>query len=207
MAQILVQKETMPVVLHVPTALEMTQDQFFEFCQANRDLRIERTAEGDLLIMPPAGAETSHRNAGLTAVFYVWARKDGSGLVFDSSGGFKLPNGATRAPDVAWVARSRWDALAAEERKGFAPLCPDFILELRSPSDDLSTLQDKMEEYVANGAQLGWLIDPTSRRVHAYHDDGRVEILEDPAAVSADPTLQGFVLDLADVWGRSGRRS
>ena len=182
-------------------ALEMTQNQFFEFCQANRDLRIERTAEGDLLIMPPAGGETSHRNAGLTAVFYVWARRDGSGLVFDSSGAFKLPNGATRAPDVAWVRRSRWDALTAKERRGFAPLCPDFVLELRSPSDDVSTLQAKMEEFVANGARLGWLIDPTSRRVHIYRGDGSVEILEDPASVSGEATLPDFVLDLADVWG------
>ncbi len=201
MARTLLQQETIPVVLHVPTTLEMTQDQFFELCQANRDLRIERTAEGDLLIMPPAGAETSHRNAGLTALFYVWARKDGSGLVFDSSGGFKLPNGATRAPDVAWVRRSRWDALTTEERRGFAPLCPDFVLELRSPSDDLSKLQEKMEEYTANGARLGWLIDPVSRRVHVYHGDARVEILEDPASVSGDPTLPGFRLDLADAWG------
>ncbi len=201
MAQTLLQQESMPVVLHVPTTLEMTQDQFFEFCQANRDFRIERTAEGDLLIMPPAGGETSHRNAGLTAVFYVWARRDGSGLVFDSSGGFQLPNGATRAPDVAWVRRSRWDALTAKERRGFAPLCPEFVLELRSPSDDLSKLQEKMEEYVANGARLGWLIDPVSRRVHVYRGDGRVEILEDPSSVSGDPTLPGFVLELSDIWG------
>ncbi len=201
MAETLVQQKSMPVVLHVPTTLEMTQDQFFEFCQANRDLQIERTAEGDLLIMPPAGGETSHRNAGLTAVFYLWAKKDGTGLVFDSSGGFRLPNGATRAPDVAWVRRSKWNALTEKERAGFAPLCPDFVLELRSPSDDLPKLREKLEEYSANGARLGWLIDPASRRVFVYRDDGRVETLEDPASVSGDPTLPGFVLDLADVWG------
>ncbi len=201
MAPTLVQQESPPVVLHLPTTLDMTQDQFFEFCQANRDLRIERTAEGDLLIMPPVGGETSHRNAGLTAEFFTWARRDGSGLVFDSSGGFKLPNGATRAPDVAWVERSRWEALSPEERSKFAPLCPDFVLELRSPSDDLGTLRRKMEEYSANGARLGWLIDPASRRVHVYQADGAVEILEDPASVSGEPTLPGFELDLEVVWG------
>ncbi len=195
------QQESLPIILHLPNAVDLTGDRFFEFCQANSDMRIERTAEGDLWIMPPAGGETSHKNAGLTAAFYAWAQRDGSGLVFDSLGGFNLPNGASRAPDVAWVERSRWEALAPEDRRGFPPLCPDFVLELRSPTDNLAGLKAKMEEYVANGARLGWLIDPASRRVWVYRADGSVDCLDDPASVSGDPVLPGFVLELRDLWG------
>lgn len=200
MAETLVARESMPLVLRLPGTLAMTEEQFCEFCRANGDLRIERTAEGDLWIMPPAGAETSHRNAGLTAVFYTWSRRDSRGLVFDSSGGFTLPNGAVRSPDIAWVARPCWDALAPQERQRFPPLCPDFVLELRSTSDGRKDLEEKMEEYVANGARLGWLLDPSTRRVDVYHGDGRVDRLDDPASLAGDPVLPGFVLDLRDVW-------
>lgn len=189
-----------PLILQLRPAIEMTRQQFFDFCQLNPDLRIERTAKGEIVIMAPAGGETSARNARLVVQVIQWADQDGSGVVFDSSGGFDLPNGATRSPDVAWVKRSRLASLMPEEKQKFLPLCPDFVIELRSPSDPLSTVQDKMEEYLANGAQLGWLIDPVSRRVYVYRPGAEVECLEDPAEVAGDPVLPDFVLDLAPIW-------
>jgi len=192
--------ESPPLVLHLRPAIEMTREQLFQFCQLNRDLRIERTAEGDLVIMPPTGGETGARNAKLIAQVIRWAEQDGSGVVFDSSTGFDLPNGATRSPDVAWVKRSRLAALTPEQKQGFLPLCPDFVIELRSPSDPLSTLQEKMEEYRANGAQLGWLIDPVERRVYVYRPGAPVECLDNPTELKGDPVLPGFVLDLEAVW-------
>jgi len=189
-----------PLVLRMRPAFDMTDDEFFEFCQLNRDLRFERTAEGDIVVMPPTGWETSARNSRLTAQLARWAEQDGSGVVSDSSGGFILPNGATRPPDVAWVRRARLAGLTAEQKQKFLPLCPDFVIELRSPSEALSTLQEKMREYAANGTQLGWLIDPTERRVHVYHADGTVEHLHGSAQLSGDPVLPGFVLDLVPIW-------
>ena len=178
----------------------MTDEQFFEFCQINRDLRIERTAEGDVVIMPPAGGGTGARNSKINLQLGLWAKQDGRGVVFDSSTGFILPNGATRSPDAAWVERSRLRSLAPEQKEKFLPLCPDFVIELRSPSDPLAMVKEKMQEYISNGAQLGWLIDPTSRRVYVYRPGNDVECLENPTAVSADPTLTGFVLSLAEIW-------
>src|SRR5262249_4391081 len=149
-------------------ARPMTGDELFEFCSANAELQIERSADGEIIIMPPTGAETGRRNAEITAQLVTWAKRDGRGVAFDSSTGFLLPNGAERSPDAAWVARRRWDALTAEERERFAPLCPDFVLELRSPNDALEDMKTKMVEYMACGARLGWLIDPEERRVHVY---------------------------------------
>lgn len=192
--------ERPPLVLRLRPAIEMTREQFFDFCQLNRDLRIERTAEGDIVIMAPAGGETGARNAKLTSQVERWAEQDGSGVAFDSSTGFDLPNGATRSPDVAWVKRSRLAALTPVEKRRFIPLCPDFVIELRSPSDPLSTVQEKMEEYLANGAQLGWLIDPVNRQVYVYRPDADVVRLDNPREVAGDPVLPGFVLDLAPIW-------
>ena len=192
--------ESPPLVLRLRPVIEMTREQFFELCQLNRDLRIERTAEGDLVIMPPTGGETGARNAELVMQVKLWAKRDGSGVVFDSSTGFDLPNGATRSPDVAWVKRSRLAALTPEQKQRFLPLCPDFVIELRSPSDPLSILQEKMEEYLANGAQLGWLIDPVERQVYVYRPGAPVERLDNPAELRGDPVLPGFVLDLRTVW-------
>ncbi len=197
-AQILA--EGFPLIIHLRPVVEMTDDQFFEFCQINRDLRIERTAQGELLIMPPAGWETSERNSEIGMQLRLWAKRDGTGAVTDSSGGFKLPNGATRSPDAAWTTHSRLAALTAEQRKKFLPLCPDFVLELRSPTDSLTALQAKMQEYLDNGAWLGWLIDTEQRRVYVYRPQTPVEISENPETISGDPILSGFTLDLREIW-------
>ena len=193
-------REGLPLVLFTRPAIDMTDDQFFEFCQINRGLRIERTAEGDLIIMTPAGGETSWRNSELVTALNVWAKRDGTGIVFDSSGGFILPNGATRSPDVAWVKRERLAVLTSEQKKKFLPLCPDFALELRSPTDRLQAVKDKMQEYIENGLKLGWLIDPEVKEVYVYTPDGQVELLENPSLLSGEPVLPRFVLNLEDIW-------
>lgn len=192
--------ELSPLVVRLRPALEMDDEQFFQFCQINRDLRIERTADGDLVIMAPAGARSGARNAEITSQLVQWARRDGQGVAFDSSAGFRLPNGAVRSPDAAWVRRARLDALGEETKDRFLPLCPEFVIELRSPSDRQGTIQDKMEEYRANGARLGWLIDPTTRRVHVYRPDAAPTELASPAQVSAEPILPGFVLNPTAIW-------
>ena len=192
--------ENVPVVLHTRPALDMSDEQFFEFCQLNRDWRIERTAEGDLIIMAPAGGETGTRNAFLTTFLTSWALQDGTGMPFDSSTGFNLPNGATRSPDAAWVKRSRLATLTPEQKRQFLPLCLDFVIELRSASDRLKTVQDKMQEYIDNGAQLGWLLDPLDRRVSISRPGAEVERLDNPATVAGAPELPGFVLDLKAIW-------
>jgi Uma2 family endonuclease len=192
--------EIEPLVLHFSPAVDMTDNQFYEFCRLNRDLRIERTAAGDVVIMTPAGGETSNRNIEITHQLQQWAKRDGQGKAFDSSGGFRLLNGATRSPDAAWVRRSRLARLRKEEKAKFLPLCPDFVIELRSPTDALAALHAKMEEYLANGARLGWLIDPEDRRVYFYSPDGPRRELADASEVSGDPVLPGFVLTLAEVW-------
>jgi Uma2 family endonuclease len=184
------------ITLHWP----LSADQFARLCALNPELRFESTSTGDLLIMPPTGGDTGHTNASLTTDFTLWARQDGSGLVFDSSTLFVLPNGARRSPDVSWIRRDRWEALRPEDRRGFAPLCPDFVLELRSPSDALHVLQDKMQEYIDNGARLGWLIDPTERMVYVYRPGESVERLEAPEKVSGEPVLPGLVLQLGSIW-------
>ena len=176
--------------------LELTDEQFFLLCQHNRELRFERTAKGEILIMPPTGGETGNRNADLTFQLQAWSRQNNLGKAFDSSTGFKLPNGANRSPDASWVKRDRWFALTPEQRKKFVPLCPDFVVELRSPSDALKETQEKMQEYIDNGARLGWLIDPQTRRVEIYRPNQDVEILENPATVPGEDVLPGFVLDL-----------
>jgi Uma2 family endonuclease len=192
--------KTLPLVLRLAPAIEMSDQQFFELCDLNRDLRIERTCQGDLVIMPPTGGETGRMNFELTVSFGQWVRADGTGVGFDSSTGFTLPNGAKRSPDLSWVKRSRWEALTPQQRQEFAPLCPDFVVELRSPSDALAYVQAKMQEYLDNGAQLGWLIDPLERKVYVYRPQAAVECLDDPQAVSGDPVLPGFLLDVRRLW-------
>ena len=192
---------TEPFVMRFdPMPKPITDEELFEFCRLNAEWRIERTATGELIVMPPAGGETGIRNSQLNRLLGNWAEVDGTGLVFDSSTGFTLPNGAKRSPDAAWLRRSRWESLTPEQRRRFPPLCPDFVVELRSPTDVLETLREKLAEYLANGAQLGWLLDPGERKVYVYRPDSDVVCLEDPDSVSGDPVLPGFVLDVARVW-------
>ncbi|MGH9941107.1 MAG: Uma2 family endonuclease [Pyrinomonadaceae bacterium] len=189
-----------PLLVHLHPVIELTDEQFFEFSQLNRDLRIERTAEGGLLIMPPTGGETGERNAEITIQLGSWAKRDGTGTTFDSSTGFRLPNGAVRSPDASWVSHERLAALSAEEKKKFFPLCPDFVIELRSATDSHAALQEKMQEYLDNGTRLGWLIDPERRRVDVYRPQLPVVKLEQPETISAEPALSGFILDLREIW-------
>ncbi|MDQ3251147.1 MAG: Uma2 family endonuclease [Actinomycetota bacterium] len=200
MTETKVRVERPAVVLHTRPALEMDEEQFFQFCRINRDWRIERTAEGDLEIMPPTGGETSNRNADLAMQVGIWTRRDGTGVAFESNGDFILPNGAMRSPDASWVRRERLTNLTAEQKQRFLPLCPDFVIELRSLSDPLPPLEAKMREYLENGARLGWLLDPGERKVHVYQPEEDVRILENPQKVSGDPVLQSFVLDLKPIW-------
>ncbi len=177
-----------------------TDDQFFALCQANRDLRIERTAQGEVIFMSPIGAETGNRNSKLTQQLANWTDTDGTGIGFDSSTGFILPNGAKRSPDAAWIKLSRWQLLSLEQKAKFAPICPDFVVELRSVSDRLSDLQEKMVEYIENGATLGWLIDRTTKKVYVYRPQLDLECLDHPKSIDASPHLQGFNLNLEKIW-------
>ncbi|MEO0835691.1 MAG: Uma2 family endonuclease [Cyanobacteria bacterium J06642_3] len=195
---------------------KLDEDSLFDFCQLNSHLRIERTATGELVIMSPTGSETGNRNAKLIQQLANWTDRDGTGVEFDSSAGFVLPNGATRSPDASWVSLNKWNSLCDQQKAKFAPICPDFVVEIASPSDDLVTLQNKvtsdpappegarerarMQEYIDNGASLGWLIDRSSLRVYIYAPNQDIEILNNPAKVSGDPLLVGFTLDLTKIW-------
>jgi Uma2 family endonuclease len=180
--------------------IDLTDEQFFQLCQQNRDLRFERTARGALIIMPPTGSETSDRNAELTYQLRAWSRQNQLGKSFDSSGGFKLPNGAERSPDASWVKMERWNALTQSEQERFAPLCPDFVVELMSPSDSLEKTRTKMREYMDNGSSLGWLINRQQQQVEIYRPNREVEILTNPQTLSGEDILPGFVLDLSQIW-------
>ncbi|BAY61009.1 hypothetical protein NIES22_10700 [Calothrix brevissima NIES-22] len=186
------------LIFNLRPTIELTDEQFFQICQNNRDLRIERTAEGELIIMPPTGWESGNRNSKLTARLEFWADADGTGLTFDSSTGFKLPNGANRSPDASWVNRERLIALNPDPAK-FLPIAPDFVAELRSATDSLETLRRKMQEYIDNGVGLGWLIDPQNQCVEIYRPGQEVEILRSPSSLSGEDVLPGFVLDLANI--------
>ena len=188
---------TLPPVLQLN--IELTDEQFFQLCQDNRDYRFERNANGDLMIMPPTGSETGKRNADLTFQLQAWSYQNKQGVVFDSSSGFKLPNGAERSPDASWVKRERWDALTPEQRERFAPLCPDFVVELRSKSDSLKTLQEKMQEYIDNGARLCWLINRQNQQVEIYRPGKEVEVFESPKTLSGEEILPEFVLNLQEI--------
>ncbi|MEA5523039.1 Uma2 family endonuclease [Limnoraphis robusta] len=194
--------ETLSIELPRTIALYVTQEQFTALTAANPDLRLERTAQGELIVNPPTGWETGECNSNLSGELYLWWRNSGEpGKVFDSSTGFILPNGATRSPDASWVSRERWEALTTEQKGTFANICPDFVVELRSSSDSLKFLQAKMKEYINNGAKLGWLIDPQKKRVEIYRLELAVEVLENPAELSGEGVLTGFVLNFRRVWG------
>lgn len=180
--------------------VNLTDEQYYHLCIRNKHLRFERNAHGDLVIMPPAGDETSNRNAGLTAQLWLWNEEQQLGIVFDSSAGFTLPNGAKRSPDTSWIPLEKWQKIPPEEREKFSHICPDFVVELMSPSDTLKTTQEKMQEYVENGAKLGWLIDRKKKRVEIYRPNQEVEILDHPSQLSGENILPGFVLKLAKIW-------
>ncbi|MFS8802296.1 Uma2 family endonuclease [Synechococcus sp. R6-10] len=188
------------IALNLQPALNLTDEVFEQLCRQNPELRLERTAQGELIAMAPAGSETGFRNADLLGQLWQWNRGKNLGFVFDSSAGFALPNGAIRSPDAAWIAKERWQQLTPEQRRRFAPLCPDFVLELKSPTDELAILQAKLQEYLDNGSQLGWLIDPESQRVYVYRPGQLVQVLERPTSLSGDPVLPGFVVDLTLIW-------
>ncbi len=200
MTTLLIQTQSVPLTVNLPSIKSMTVEQFYEFCQANPDLRIERNVSGEVIVMPPAFSDTGNRNFKIALQLGNWAEQDGTGEPFDSSAGFTLPNGATRSPDASWIKLERWNALSEEQKASFAPICPDFVIELRSKSDRLNELQSKMQEYIDNGALLGWLIDRKNRKVHIYRPNREPEILDNPEIVSGEPVLPGFVLQMEKIW-------
>lgn len=188
------------LILNLDPVVHLNDEQFYQLCAANRDVQLERTAKGELIVMPPTGGETGDRNSEIDFQLRGWSKQTGQGKTFNAATGFRLPNGATRSPDASWLRTERWQSLTPEQRRKFPPLTPDFVGELRSPSDDLQTLQAKMQEYLDNGSRLGWLIDPQNRRVEIYRPGQAVEIVEAPTSLSGEDVLPGFVLDLSGIW-------
>ena len=188
------------LTISLDSVIDLTDEQFFQLCRKNSDLRFERNAQGDMTIMAPAGSETSSRNSDLNADLVFWNRRTKLGIVFDSSGGFKLPNGCDRSPDASWVLKECWEALTPEQRARFAPICPDFVIELMSPIDSLKVTQAKMQEYHDNGARLGWLINRKDREVEIYRIGQPVEVLKSPVSLSGEDVLPEFVLSLEAIW-------
>jgi len=190
------------IMVNIPTTitLKISHEQFLDLALANRDLQLERNATGELIIMPPTGGETGRKNAELIADFIIWNRQAQLGVVFDSSTCFRLPQGGDRSPDVAWIKKERWEALTREQQRKFPPLCPDFVLELLSPSDNLSLTQAKMQEYQANGLQLGWLLDPQNQQVEIYRLGSAVEIRSKPSQLSGEIVLPNFILKMGWFW-------
>lgn len=203
MAQTNVQTNIYPTVMvNIPTTitLKISHEQFLDLALANRDLQLERNATGELIIMPPTGSYTGKINFDIAGQLWFWNRQTKLGEAFDYSTGFHLPNGSDRSPDAAWIKQEKWDTLSLEQKESFAPICPDFVLELRSKTDSLEKLQSKMREYIENGASLGWLIDQKNQRVEIYHPGKDVEILEHPTSLSGEDILPGFILDLTELW-------
>jgi Uma2 family endonuclease len=192
--------EYIPPELIALTHRTVTPEQFEQLCAEYDDLRLELTSTGELIVMTGTGPRTGRRNSNLTRQLDIWTENDGSGLCFDSSTIFALPNRARRSPDASWVSRERWDRLSESQKDSFSPICPDFVAELRSKSDRLPPLLNKMSEYMANGASLGWMIDPSKRRVYVYRPNEEVVILDDPETISGDPLLPGFELNLSKIW-------
>jgi Uma2 family endonuclease len=203
MASLLVQPVTTPLPIDLSALLtlpKMSDGQFYEFCRTNPELRIERNADGEVIVMSPAFSDTGNRNLKISQQVANWADADGTGEVFDSSAGFTLPNGATRSPDTSWILADRWNALSPEQQASFAPIVPEFVIELRSSSDTLSGLQEKMQEYIEQGVRLGLLIDRENRTVHVYRPALAPEIFENPEVVNCDPELPGFGLKMGRIW-------
>jgi Uma2 family endonuclease len=189
------------LTLNLDSLLKLTTEQFYQLCQENPDLKLERNAQGKLIIMPPTGGETGRSNVNLIVQLATWNERNQLGEVFDSSTGFTLPNGADRSPDVSWVEKSRWDSLTKLQKEKFIPLCPDFVIEIRSPSDRLTQVQQKMQEYLDNGCRLSWLINRKKQEVEIYRLGEAVEILKSPQTISGENVLPGFMLNLTKIWG------
>lgn len=189
------------ITLDLSSIIHLTDEQYYKFATAtaHKGLRIERSRTGEIEIMPPTGGESSIRNANLTGNVYVWNEQTKLGVAFDSNVEFKLPKGGDRSPDVSWIQIDRWNALTLEQQKKFPPICPDFVIELRSETDRLRPLQDKMQEYLDSGLRLGWLINPKDRQVEIYRQGQEKEVLDNPATLSGEDVLPGFVLDLQKV--------
>ena len=203
MTNLLVKSEQMPLPIDLSsltTVSKVSDQQFYDFCRTNPDLRIERNAKGEIIVMPPAFADTGNRNGRIFGQLFVWSEADATGEAFDSSSGFTLPNGATRSPDAAWILSDRWNALQPAQQASFAPIAPDFVVELRSSSDTLASLKEKMEEYIANGVRLGLLIDRKNCQVHVYRPNRSPEILDNPESVNCEPEMPMFVLKMARIW-------
>ncbi|MEB3216216.1 MAG: Uma2 family endonuclease [Nostocales cyanobacterium 94392] len=188
------------ITINFNNVVKLTDDQFYQLCQDNPDVKLERNQWGELIVMPPTGGETGNRNSEVNAEFVLWNRKFLLGKVFDSSTCFKLPNGPNRSPDVSWIQLDRWNTLSEQQREKFPPIAPDFVLELMSPSDQLSDVQEKMLEYMAAGVKLGWLFNRNNRRAEIYRQGQAVEVLNSPTSLSGEDILPGFVLDLSIVW-------
>jgi len=188
------------LTLKLSPIIRLNGDDFYNLCQANPDLKLERTATGELVVMPPTGGEGGKGEADLIVDLGIWNRQTQLGVVFSSSTGFKLPNGADRSPDAAWVRRARWEALTLGQRRKFPPLAPDFVMELRSATDELEPLQAKMQEYMDNGVQLGWLINPQQRQVEVYRQGRSKQTLDSPSSLSEEKILPGFALDLSRIF-------
>jgi len=186
--------------LNLSTDMHLTDDDFYNLCQANPELMIERTATGELIIMPPTGGESGKEEADLIIDLGLWNRQTNLGIVFSSSTGFKLPNGANRSPDAAWISRQRWEALTPQQRRKFPPIAPDFVIELRSSTDSIEELRSKMQEYIENGVRLGWLIDPQTQTVEVYRQNGDRDILQSPTNLIGEDVLPNFVLDLSRIF-------
>jgi Uma2 family endonuclease len=188
------------LTISLDSVIEMSDEQFFQLCQKNRDLRFERSSKGDITIMAPAGSDTGMYNSSFNGYLWSWNQRKKLGFTFDSSTGFTLPNGAMRSPDAAWILKERWEALTPEQRSRFAPICPDFVMELMSPSDSLKVTQAKMQEYQDNGARLGWLINRKVREVEIYRIGQPVEVLYSPTILSGENILPEFILNLDAIW-------
>jgi Uma2 family endonuclease len=188
------------ITLQLEPVIKLTDEQFYLLCRKNPTIKFERNARGELIIMAPTGGETGNYNVEMAADFVFWNRQTKLGKVFDSSTGFKLPNGTNRSPDVTWIKQERWENLTPEQREKFPPISPDFVLELMSPSDDLEKVQEKMREYMENNVKLGWLIDRKNRRVEIYRLGKEVEVLQSPTELSGEDVLPGFVLNLQHIW-------
>ncbi|MDB9541081.1 Uma2 family endonuclease [Anabaenopsis tanganyikae CS-531] len=189
------------LTLNLNPIIQLNREQFYQLCAENPDLKLERNAQGQLVIMPPTGGETGKINVNLIFQLTSWNEATGLGEVFDSSTGFTLPNGADRSPDVSWVEKSRWDGLTKEQKEKFIPLCPDFAIEIMSPSDNLKKVQEKMQEYILNGCRLGWLINRKKQEVEIYRPGQEVEVLKLPLTLSGEDVLPGLVVNLGKIWG------